>query len=207
MVGKIIHGDLAAREVSSRIGGVGTSAELAALPLSALAEGQVWINSTNDTVYEYRSAAALTEGGIACTAGGRFIPAGIKKRVLTITHTDLTEATANTAQAVNVGAALPAGANVLYAQAYLTTQFTGGSVSTCTMSLGITGATTALMNALNVLGGTASAWYSVGGGTATRPYGNYDGKQIIATFTPDSSHALDALTAGSVTVEVLFAVS
>ncbi len=206
MTGKIIHGDLAARQVSERIGGVGTSAELAALPLYVLVEGQLYFCSTTETVYQYRSAAAASEGGIAVTAGGRMIPSGVKKRVLTITHADLTEDTNNTAQAINVGAALPAGANVLFAQAYLTTQFTGGSVSTCTMSLGISGATTALMNALNVLGGTAAAWYSVGGGTATRPYGNFSEAQVLATFTPDASHNLAALTAGSVTVEVLYAV-
>lgn len=207
MIGNITYGDVAARDVSKRIGGVGTAAELAALQLAVLSEGQVWVCSDNDTVYQYQAAAAASEGGITVTAGGRLIPTGAKKRVLTITHADLTEATNNTAQAINVGAALPTGANVLFSQAYLTTQFTGGSVSTCTMSLGIATAATALINALNVLGGTASAWYLVGGGTATRDKGNYSAAQIIATFTPDSGHALAALTAGSVTVEVFYTVA
>lgn len=206
MTGKIIHGDLAARQVSERIGGVGTSAELAALPLSVLVEGQLYFCSTTETVYQYRSAAAASEGGIAVTAGGRMIPSGVKKRVLTITHADLTEDTNNTAQTIDVGAALPAGANVLYAQAYLTTRFTGGSVSACTLSIGTATEATGLLNALDVLGGTASAWYAAGASAASRAHGNYSSAQIIATFTPDSGHNLAALTAGSVTVEVLYAV-
>lgn len=205
--GVLQYGDRAAREVSERVGGtVLTTAAMSALPLRVLADGQLWFNAANGTVYNYKSAAVASEGGIACTAGGRFIPQGIQKRTAVITHAELTEAANNTAQAVNVGIALPTGANVLFGNTYLATQFTGGSVATCVMGVGTATEPNGILNAVNVLSGTASAWYSAGGTAATRAHGDYSAKQLVATFTPDASHALAALTAGSITVEVVYAV-
>jgi hypothetical protein len=134
------------------------------------------------------------------------LPVGVQQRIVTITHADLTEATNNTAETENIGIALPTGARVIGCDAYLTTQFTGGSLSAVTMSVGIAGATTALMNVLDVYGSTAGASYAAGTSAAARPRGLFSAGQLIATFSPDSGHALLAATAGSVTVTVDFTV-
>jgi hypothetical protein len=205
--GALQHGDRAAREVSERAGGyVATTALLAALPLRVLRDGQIWCVGATGTAYWYKSTAVASEGGIACTAGGRFLPVGVNQRTVTITHADLTEATNNTAETENIGIALPAGASVISAEVYLTTQFTGGSASAVTLSVGIAGATTSLINVLDVLGSTAAAYYIVGGSAATRARGTYSSAQLIATFAPDASHNLNALTAGSATINVIYAV-
>jgi hypothetical protein len=205
--GALQHGDRSAREVSTRIGGyVATTALLAALPLRQLADGQLWVVGATGMAFWYKSTAVATEGGVACTAGGRFLPVGVNQRVITITDADLTTATNGTAQTINVGTALPTGAHVLNAELYLTTQFTGGSASAVTLSVGISGATTSLINAFDAFGSTASAYYLAGASTAARPRGNYSASQIIATFTPDAGHTLAGLTAGSVTIDVLYAV-
>lgn len=205
--GAVQHGDRAARDVSTRIGGyVATAALLAALPLRQLAEGQIWVVGATGKAYWYKSTAVATEGGLACTAGGRFLPVGVNQRIITITDADLTTATNGTAQTVNIGGALPVGAQVLNTEVYLTTQFTGGSASAVTLSVGISGAATSLINAFDAFGSTVGAYYLAGASTATRPRGNYSEAQLLATFTPDAGHTVAGLTAGSVTIDVLFAV-
>lgn len=206
-VGKLAYGDAAAREVSQRIGGsVATTAALQALPLNALADNQIWHNQATGGCYIYRASAVASEGGLSCTAGGRFLPLGIQQRVVTITHADLTTATNGTAETENVGIVLPAGARVLGVDVLLTTQFTGGSASAVTLSVGVSGATTSLINAFDAYGSTAGASYAAGASAATRPRGLYSAAQIIATFTPDGAHNAAGLTAGSVTITVDFTV-
>lgn len=207
-IGKIGYGDVAGREVSARVGGVvATTAAMSALPLSALVDGQIWLNAATGCAYFYKSSAVAGEGGIACTAGGRFLPVGVNKRVAIITHAELTTATNGTAEVENIGPVLPTGANVLFTQVYLTTQFTGGAASAVTLSVGIAGAATALINAFDAFGGTAGAWYTAGANAATRPQGDYSAKQIIATFTPDAGHSAAGLTAGSATIETYYTVA
>lgn len=205
--GKLNYGEEAGREVSKRVGGAVTAeGNLSALPLTSLAEGQVWAVSATGGVYAYKAAADASEGGIVCTAGGRFVPVGVQRRVVTITHADLTTAANGTAEAENVGIALPAGARVIGCDVLLTTQFTGGAASAVTLSVGAAGATTALINAFDAFGSTAGAAYAAGASAATRPRGVFSSTQLIATFTPDAGHALLGLTAGSVTITVDFVV-
>jgi hypothetical protein len=206
--GALQHGDRAAREVSERIGGtVATTAELAALPLKMLRDGQFWLNQATGQAYVYKSTSVAAEGGIACTAGGRFLAVGVGRRTITVGEADLTTATNGTAQTINVGPALPTGARVVGCDVTLATQLTGGSATAVTLSVGISGAATALINAFDALGSTAGASYAAGASAATRPRGSYSAAQIIATFTPDSGHALSGLTAGSVTIDIDYVVS
>jgi hypothetical protein len=207
-IGRLRHGDKAAREVSLRAGGyVATSAELSALPLSVLADGQIWINGATGQAYWYKSTAVAGEGGIVCTAGGRFLTVGIGQRTVTVGHADLTESVNNTAQTINIGPALPAGAVVLNCEVFLSTRFTGGSVSVCNLSVGTATEATALLNVYDALGGTTGAYYIVGASASARARGTFSASQLIATFAPDSGHALLALTAGSLIVNVLYAVA
>jgi len=205
--GKLSYGETAGREVSERIGGyVATTALLQALPLTKLATGQIWIVGATGQAYWYKDTGVASEGGLAVTAGGRMLPVGVQQRVVTITHADLTQASNNTAETENIGIALPTGARVVGCDVYLTTQFTGGSVSVCTLGVGIAGEVNALINAFDALGSTAAASYAAGASAATRPRGLFSAGQLIATFAPDSGHALLALTAGSVTINVDFVV-
>ncbi len=69
----IIPGDRAAHEMSMRFGGyIANTTLLAALPLKSVITGQVW--ALPEGLYRYDALA--TNGGVACTAGGRFLPLG-----------------------------------------------------------------------------------------------------------------------------------
>ena len=127
------------------------------------------------------------------------------KRTVTITHADLTEATNNTAQAINIGATLPANARITGVDMRALTVFTGGSVSAVTCDIGTSGDVDALID------GADLQTTAVDSGPATMPQGirpnkmfASGGAQLLATFYPDSGHALLALTAGSVVIDVSF---
>ena len=127
------------------------------------------------------------------------------KRTVTIGHADLTEAVNNTSQAINIGATLPANARIVSVDMRALTVFTGGSVSAVTCDIGTSGDVDALID------GADLQTTAVDGGPATMPKGVRPNKtfvsggaQLIATFYPDSGHALDALSAGSVTIDVFF---
>jgi len=111
-----------------------------------------------------------------------------------LTHADLTETADNTAQSValmalNFGDIV--GVNVL---AQVVTAFSGGAVATCTVSVGVTGALTSFINAQSVMAAAKTCY--VPANTVTDYPTPSGGKTLYATFTPDASHALAALTAG-----------
>lgn len=87
----------------------------------------------------------------------------------------------------------------------LNAQFTGGGATAVGMTIGTAAAPTLLMTSFDVFGATASGSYVNGSPGAQRvvPAG---GQAIVARFTPDGSHNLTALTAGSVEVMVPFSV-
>lgn len=127
------------------------------------------------------------------------------KRTVTIGHADLTEASNNTSQAINIGATLPANARIVSVDMRALTVFTGGSVSAVTCDVGTSGDVDALVD------GADLQTTAVDGGPATMPQGVRPNKtfvsggaQLLATFYPDSGHALLALTAGSVTIDVFY---
>ena len=127
------------------------------------------------------------------------------KRTVTVGHADLTEATNNTGQAINIGAVLPADARIVSVDMRALTVFTGGSVSAVTCDVGTSGDVDALID------GADLQTTAVDGGPATMPAGIRPNKtfvsggaQLLATFYPDSGHALLALAAGSVVIDVFF---
>jgi hypothetical protein len=127
----------------------------------------------------------------------------IQKRTVTIGHADLTDAVNGEAQAINIGAVLPANARIIGRELTGLTEFSGGSVSAVTLSIGGTDAD-CIVAAQDVF--TGAGVVSKEGTSGVNPNGNLGGQQLKATFTPDAGHALDALTAGAVTITVLFAV-
>jgi len=209
MPGIIRYGDYTAQLVSRRAGGtVADTTALAAIPERSRCDGMVVFVAASLTPHVFDADAS--SGDVAPGTGtGYWLAAGggrVQKLTATILETALTDAVNGEAETENVGSALPTNAVVLAAEIYLTTQFTGGSVSAVTVDVGIAGETEALVKDFDALGSTAAAFYASGASAATRPRGNFSAGQIIATFTPDGSHALASLTAGSLTVNVYYVV-
>lgn len=145
-------------------------------------------------------AAVLQEHKAALDGGGT--NSVVQKRTVTVLEGDLTAAVNGTAQAINIGAVLPANARILGCELTANTQFTGGGAASVTLSVGGTG-TTDIVNAADVLGGGAGNRHGTFG---PNPNGNLGGQQLVATFTPDGAHTLLALTAGATTITVFFTV-
>lgn len=137
------------------------------------------------------------------TASAALDAGKIQKRTVTIGHADLTSAANGEAQAINIGAALPANARIIGRELTGLTEFSGGSVSSLTLSIGGTDAD-GIVAAQSVFTGAGTV--AKQGTSGVNPNGNLGGQQLTATFTPDAGHALDALTAGAVTITGLFAV-
>jgi len=130
---------------------------------------------------------------------------GVVKRTVTVGHADLTNAVNGTAQSINIGATLPANARIAYVDAHDLTPFTGGSASAVTLTIGSSGDLDAIIASADVLAA------AVDGGPSTftkgiRPNKLFAtiGAQLLATFTPDGSHTLDGLTAGSIIIDVWY---
>jgi hypothetical protein len=128
----------------------------------------------------------------------------LRKLSLVITEAMLTSAVNNTPQDIALGT-LPAGAVVTGRSVKLGAYFTGGGATTCTMSIGTAAAQTDIMTALNVLDTTVLN-KPLQGTAGAAPLGSYGGAAIVARFTPDATHNLAGLTAGSVEVEVYYSV-
>lgn len=151
--------------------------------------------------------ALYTFSGQVVTDLNAMDTAAITKRSVAVAYTDLAAGNTNGASvAINIGAALPANARILSANIRLATPFTGGSASAVTVDIGTTGDPNAIVAAADVLSA------AVDGQASSMPFGiapfkffSSAGAQLKATFTPDGGHQLANLTAGSCTIEVLFA--
>ena len=110
------------------------------------------------------------------------------------------------AVSVNIGAALPANARILGVALRLATPFTGGSAVSVSCDIGTAGDPIAIVSGANVLAA------AVDGMASTMPAGKAPNKffataaQLLARFTPDGAHQLANLTAGSITVDVIYSV-
>jgi hypothetical protein len=126
----------------------------------------------------------------------------VQRRVVTVGHADLTAAAVS--EAIAIGAPLPANAHILGASIALATPFSGGGATSCVVDIGSTGDADAIVDGSNVFAA------AVDGQASTLPAGIAPNKvfssatQLNATFISDVNVA--ALSAGSATVEVLFAV-
>lgn len=135
--------------------------------------------------------AALAEGAAR----------GVKSRTVNVTHATLTEVTNGVAQAVNIGAALPAGAVVVAHEVVITTLFSGGTVSAVSLDVGGTDAD-AVVAAMDVFTGAATGALSPG--TGVHAQGAFSAEQLTATFTPDGGNPLADLDAGDLDVTVWY---
>lgn len=127
----------------------------------------------------------------------------VQKRTVTVGHADLTDADGS--QDINIGAALPANSRIVGVDIHTLTAFSGGSVSALVVDIGSSGDVDALVDGADLFSA------AVDGGPATRPAGIRPNKtfaaggQLTARFLA-TGDTLANLTAGAVTIDVLFAV-
>ena len=127
----------------------------------------------------------------------------LQKRTVTVLHGDLTAAVAGEAQAINVGAVLPANAVVLAHEVDVNTLFSGGGATAVKLDVGGTDAD-AIVLQLDVFTGALTGPQSPR--TGVHAQGKFSAQQLTATFTPDGLSTLLGLTAGELTVTVWFSV-
>jgi len=125
-----------------------------------------------------------------------------QKRSVQILHSDLTASA--TSEAINIGDTLPANARIIAVGITVATAMSGGSAGAVTVDVGTSGDADALVDGANIFA-------AVDGQAATRPLGIApnkvfvtEGAQLIATVIADVN--VVALTAGDVTIDVLFVV-
>jgi hypothetical protein len=128
---------------------------------------------------------------------------GLQKRTVTIGQADLTDAVNGEAQAINVGAVLPANAVILAHEVNVATLFSGGGATAVKLDIGGS-STTAIVDQMDVFTGAATGALSPR--TGAHAQGKFSAEQLVATFTPDGGSALLGLTAGSLTITVWFSV-
>lgn len=127
----------------------------------------------------------------------------LNKRTVTIGHADLTSAVNGEAQAINIGAALPANAVVLAHEVNVGTLFSGGDASAVTLDIGGTDAD-AIVDGMDVFTGAATG--ALVGTAGVHPKGKFSAEQLKATFVTDAGHALAGLDAGELTITVWYSV-
>lgn len=177
---------VAANANAQKLRGQATDAELAALLLS----GAFYALSGGS------SGALLGPTGAEGDPTAPFVGV-IQKRSATIGFAQFAAAVTNT---FNIGAILPANAVIVSREVRVATEFTGGGLSSMTLSLGIATRTTDIVNAQDVYGTQGN----LPGTTGIDPNALYaTASQLIATFT---GSAADAPTAGSLVADVRFCV-
>lgn len=126
----------------------------------------------------------------------------IKLTSLRIQHGDLTDADNGDSQTFNIGTTLPAGAWVIGHQINVATAFSGGGATDVTVAIGGTDAD-GIVAATSVFTGVSG---KISGTSGASPFGIYGGEQLTATVDIDAGHNLAGLTAGDMTISILYAV-
>lgn len=126
----------------------------------------------------------------------------LRKRIL---EADLTNAVNGSPQSVALRTeGLPAGVTVLAHAINVATLFTGGGATSVGLTIGYAGQLNALVSALELNNATPTGRWVQGTSGASPVGGELAGQQVLATFTPDASHNLAALTAGDLTIELYY---
>jgi len=123
--------------------------------------------------------------------------ASVRRRELAITHADLDEADGQ--QDFDIGAALPAGAIVLYAYVDVTTKFqNAGDTDTTTCDVGVKAGT---VNAI-IDGADLKTVAKTDATIGAKPAGFFGA--VTLQLRVDSDVNVDTLTAGEATVNILY---
>lgn len=160
--------------------------------VSEVRDGVPWIWQS-PAIAKLAASGALADAGVS-----------LQKRSITIGHADLTDA--DTSQTINIGAVLPANARILGYCGHDFTAFAGGTVSNLLVDIGTAGDVDAISD------GSSLFIAAVDGQIATHVDGIAPNKlfaaagaQLIATIVSTGDNLVN-LTAGAVTIDVLFAV-
>jgi hypothetical protein len=151
---------------------------------------------------EYGDDPATAPGRWHVVGSADLAGASVQKRTVTVGHADL-DAAALT-QAIDIGEDLPANARILGVAIKLTTAFSGGGAAAVSVDIGSSGDVDAIVDGANLFAA------AVDGQASTRPAGIAPNKhfvaatQLTATFISDVN--VVGLTAGAVTIDVLFTV-
>lgn len=167
--------------------------------IDASVSGPLAIGAANATSVVF--AAPLT---LPATQSGT-----IQKRTITIAfnHPDLVASTTpGDAVAIAIGAALPANSRIVGVDFRSLTPFTGGGAASVDVSIGSIGDPSAITEIADVF----SAALDGGPSAVTpgaRPWKFFAAPtELLATFTPDVGAALSGLTAGNITIDVMFTI-
>ncbi len=135
-------------------------------------------------------------------------PAGtLQKKTLTQLYSAFTATADNTPEDVNVGTVLPAGAILVGARYTINTPFAGVGVATLTLTVGKSGDTNGVIEAVDIQGDAAGQYQGVLGTMMVNGPSLQTAVQLVANFAPDASGGLDELTAGSITIDVYYFVA
>ena len=127
--------------------------------------------------------------------------ANLQKKTVTVGHADFEALSLlDTSQAVSIGTPLPANARIIGCEIRLTTAFSGGGNAAVSVDIGGTDAD-AIVDGADLFTGAAAAKH---GTVGINPSGKLGGQQLTATFIADVG--LKELTAGSVTIDILYSV-
>lgn len=127
----------------------------------------------------------------------------LRKVTLTVGHADLTNAVNGGTQEFSFDA-LPTNAVVVGYDFPSFTVFSGGSISTLSVDVGTAADPDAVINAIDLAGAMTEQKRRESNGV--RPFGTYSAAALKLLFTPDGGHNLNALDAGTVTVDIFFMV-
>lgn len=214
--GAVHFGDITAQAVSHRFYGavdaetdldtISEDARVDGMAAVVLADYSVWVfdgdSSATEATGTVRQPASGSGRWHVAVAGASGAAGGIAKRTVTVGHADLTAAALT--EAVNIGTALPANARILGVAIKLATPFSGGGASAVSVDIGSSGDADAIVDGANLFAA------AVDGQASTQPVGIAPSKhfatatQLTATFISDVN--VVGLTAGAVTIDVIYAV-
>lgn len=131
----------------------------------------------------------------------------VRKFAKTILESDLTNAVNGGFQDVPLGFLPPGSVLIAPPNIALAAQFTGGGATSVGLTIGTAAAPTLVATNFNIFGAAASGLFvamTLGAQRVTPGVHPSGGQNLIARITPDASHNLAALTAGSLSLEVYF---
>jgi hypothetical protein len=216
--GAVHYGDTTAQAVSRRFYGavdaetdldnISEDSRVDGMAAVVLSDHSVWVfdgdSSATEATGTVRQPASGSGRWHIAVAGASGASGGVDKRSVTIAHGDLTAAA--TSEAIEIGEPLPANARIIGVSIHTVTPYSGGSVSAAVVDIGTSGDADAIVDGANVFAAAVDGQAStLPAGIAPNKLFAAAGAQLLATVATTNGNVAD-LTAGTITIDVLFAV-